>query len=167
MLNGHFVNNPLRGGAFGEFDDFHREIIKRIEIIRGPSSALYGENAFSAVINIITKDTRDIGGARISSGYGSLETYDENIVFGKKYGNVEVSGMIHYRQTSGFDGIVNRDSQTAIDTAFGTSASLAPGKVHDAGQEYALNLKAIYKDFYVEGCTPIKTSSLLWAPNPH
>ncbi|MDE2217675.1 MAG: TonB-dependent receptor [Planctomycetota bacterium] len=151
MLNGHFVNNPLRGGAFGEFDDFPVESIKRIEIIRGPGSAMYGENAFSAVINIITKDAKDIDGARVSSGYGSFETYDENIVFGKRYGKIDVSGMVRYRQTGGFDGIVKRDSQTAIDTAFGTSASLAPGKVYDARQEYDINLKAVYKDFYVEG----------------
>ena len=42
MLNGHFVNNPLNGGAFDEFDDFPVESIKRIEIIRGPGSAMYG-----------------------------------------------------------------------------------------------------------------------------
>ncbi len=56
MLNGHLVNNPLRGGAFVNFDDFPVEGIKRIEIIRGPGSATYGENAFLGVINIITKD---------------------------------------------------------------------------------------------------------------
>ena len=53
MLNGHLVNNPLRGGAFVTFDDFPVEGIKRIEIIRGPGSATYGENAFMGVINII------------------------------------------------------------------------------------------------------------------
>ncbi len=155
MLDGHFVNDPLRGGAFGEFDDFPVESIKRIEIIRGPGSAMYGENAFSAVINIITKDTKDIDGARVSSGYGSFETYDENIVFGKRYGKVDVSGMVRYRQTSGFDGIVKRDSQTAIDTAvapFGIPpASLAPGKVYDARQEYDINLKAAYNNLYFLG----------------
>ena len=86
MLNGHLVNNPLSGAVFSIFDDFPVENIKKIEIIRGPGSALYGENAFTAVINIITKDARDIDGVRVSSGYGSFDTYDENIVFGKKYG---------------------------------------------------------------------------------
>ena len=155
MLNGHFINNPLRGGAFGNFDDFPVESIKRIEIIRGPGSAMYGENAFTAVINIITKDAKDIDGVKVSSGYGSFDTYDENIVFGKKLGKVNVSGMVHYRQSDGFDGIIESDNQTRIDNAlssFGFSrASQAPGRVEDGRQEFDLNLKTTYKDVYFEG----------------
>ena len=155
MLNGHLVNNPLRGGAFGNFDDFPVESIKRIEIIRGPGSAMYGENAFTAVINIITKDAKDIDGVKVSSGYGSFDTYDENVVFGKTYGKVNVSGMVHYRQSDGFDGVVESDNQTRIDNAlssFGFSrSSQAPGRVEDGRQEYDLNLKTVYKDFYFEG----------------
>jgi len=155
MLNGHLINNPLRGGAFGNFDDFPVDNIKRIEIIRGPGSAMYGENAFTAVINIITKDAKDIDGVKVISGYGSFDTYDENIVFGKTYGKVEVSGMVHYRQSEGFDGIVESDNQTRIDnslSSFGFSqVSQAPGRVDDWRQEYDLNLKAVYKDVYFEG----------------
>jgi len=152
MLNGHLVNNPLGGGAFSNFDDFPVESIKRIEIIRGPGSAMYGENAFTAVINIITKDAKDIDGVKVSSGYGSFDTYEENIVFGKTYGNVNVSGMVHYRQSGGFDGIVESDSQTRIDNSFGfPAASQAPGRVEDWRQEYNLNLKADYKGVYFEG----------------
>jgi len=152
MLNGHLVNNPLGGGAFGNFDDFPVENIKRLEIIRGPGSAMYGENAFTAVINIITKDAKDIDGVKISSGYGSFDTYEENIVFGKTYGNVNVSGMVHYRQSDGFDGIVESESQTRIDNSFDfPAASQAPGRVEDWRQEYNLNLKVDYKGVYFEG----------------
>ena len=155
MLNGHLVNNPLRGGAFVNFDDFPVEGIKRIEIIRGPGSAMYGENAFLGVINIITKDAKDIDGVKVSSGYGSFDTYDENIIFGETHGDVGISGMVHYRQTNGFDGIVKGDSQTIVDNSLSSlgfpKASLAPGKVHDGRQEFDLNLKVAYKDFYIEG----------------
>lgn len=151
MLNGHFVSNPLRGGIFGEFDDFPLECIKKIEIIRGPGSAIYGENAFLAVINIITKDTQDIQGVRLSSGYGSFDTYDENVIFGEKYGQVDFSGMARYRQTSGFDGTVKSDFQSTLDNNLGTSASEAPGPVHDGRQEFDLSLKADYKDLWFQG----------------
>ena len=155
MLNGHFVNSPFTGSAFGRFDDFPVENIKKIEIIRGPGSAMYGENAFTAVINIITKDAKDIDGVKVSSGYGSFETYEENVVFGKTYGKVDISGMLHYRQTSGFDGIVESDRQTILDntlSSFGVPAvSQSPGRVHDGRQEYDMNLKVAYKDFYFEG----------------
>ncbi len=155
MLDGHFVNNPLRGRAFNEFDDFPVENIKRIEIIRGPGSAMYGENAFSAVINIITKDAGDIDGVKLTSGYGSFDTYEENVLFGETNGKVSISGMAHYRQTSGFDGIIESDSQTNIDNAlspFGIpAASQAPGSVHDGRQEYDVNLKVVYENLYFLG----------------
>ena len=155
MINGHFVNDPLRGGAFTQFDDLPVGNIKRIEIIRGPGSAVYGGNAFSAVINIITKDAKDIDGVRISSGYGSFDTYEENIIFGKVLGKIEVSGMLHYKQTSGFDGVIESDSQRNIDNAlssFGYSAvSQAPGSVHDSRQKYDMHLKVVYSDFWFQG----------------
>ncbi|MDN3514943.1 MAG: TonB-dependent receptor [Candidatus Brocadia sp.] len=151
MLNGHTVNTTLTGSAFGRFDDFPVENIKKLEIIRGPGSAMYGENAFTAVINIITKDAADIDGVRISSGYGSFDTYEENVVFGERVGKVEVSGMVHYRQTTVFDGEVESDFQTIFDSLFGSNASLAPGRVHDGRQEYDLNLKIAYEGLWLQG----------------
>lgn len=155
MLDGHFVNSPLTGGAFTHFDDFPVENIKKIEIIRGPGSALYGENAFSAVINIITKEAHEIDGVRASSGYGSYETYDENVVFGDTHGPVAVSGMAHYRQTKGFDGVIKSDSQSIIDKQLAPfkipAASVAPGRVEDWRQEYVLDLKMVYENVYVRG----------------
>jgi outer membrane receptor for ferrienterochelin and colicins len=145
MLNGHLVNNPRTGDAFFLFDDFPLENIKRIEIIRGPGSAVYGENAFLAVINIITFDAKDIDGVRISSGYGSFDTYEENVTFGMTYEKINISGMARYRQTTGFDGIVDEDSLSPA------PFSQSPGKVDDGRQEYDLNLRVTYKDFYAEG----------------
>jgi len=155
MINGHFVNDPIRGGAFTEFDDFPVHNIKKLEIIRGPGSAVYGENAFSAVINIITKDANDIDGVKISSGYGSFNTYEENVLFGEIMGKLEISGMLHYRQTSGFDGEIESDTQTILDNSlspFGYPAvSEAPGSVNDGRQEYILNMKVTYTDVWFQG----------------
>lgn len=48
------------------------DMIKRIEIIRGPGSALWGANALSGVINIITKTTRDLKGVSSTLGGSPL-----------------------------------------------------------------------------------------------
>lgn len=56
------------------------ENIKRIELIRGPGSALYGTNAFGGVINVITKDAEDIEGTQVSAGWGSVETKSYSII---------------------------------------------------------------------------------------
>jgi len=51
------------------------EEIDRIEIIRGPGSALYGANAFSGVINIITKTPEKAQGTTLSAIVGEFDTY--------------------------------------------------------------------------------------------
>ena len=51
------------------------ENIDRIEILRGPASALYGANASGGVINIITKEGKDEFRSAISGGYGTFNTH--------------------------------------------------------------------------------------------
>jgi len=52
--------------------------------VRGPSSSLYGSNAFFATINVITKRGRDYDGLEISGEVGSHDTYKPIATFGKK-----------------------------------------------------------------------------------
>ncbi len=57
LLNGRPVREALEGGIKSEmYEAFPVNIIEKIEVIRGPGSVLYGSNAFSAVINVITKE---------------------------------------------------------------------------------------------------------------
>jgi outer membrane receptor for ferrienterochelin and colicins len=51
------------------------EDLGRLEMVRGPGSALYGANAFSGVINIITPPARDVIGTKLTLGGGELETF--------------------------------------------------------------------------------------------
>ena len=50
--------------------------VDRIEIISGPASALYGTNAFTGVINIITKDGKNDPGHEISATFGAWMDID-------------------------------------------------------------------------------------------
>ena len=54
LINGHRIANELGGDTSLDLVPIHS--IKRLEIIRGPGSVLYGPNAFSAVISIFTYD---------------------------------------------------------------------------------------------------------------
>ena len=168
MLNGHLVNDPLRGQPFHFFDDFPVEKIKRLEIIRGPGSAMYGENAFLAVINIITKNANDIDGIRVSGGYGRFDTYEGNILFGKRLKDFDVSGMYRYRETNGFHGVIDRDNQTNIDELLAPigfpAVSQAPGKIRDWRRQYDVNLRMEYKDFYIEGLYLNKNHGIFTSP---
>ena len=53
--------------------------IERIEVVRGPVSALYGDNAMSGVINIITKRPAVTAEAKMSASYGSFDTQNYKV----------------------------------------------------------------------------------------
>jgi iron complex outermembrane receptor protein len=57
--------------------------IKRVEIVKGPGSALWGANATLGVINVITKSGEDIRGSEIVIGGGSYHTWFEHVAVGK------------------------------------------------------------------------------------
>jgi outer membrane cobalamin receptor len=60
LINGRPMRDSFSGGEnFAFYTAFPIQIIKQIEIIRGPGSVLYGSNAFTGVINIITQQPGD------------------------------------------------------------------------------------------------------------
>jgi outer membrane receptor for ferrienterochelin and colicin len=83
LINGRPSRENLFGGIdFPIFASFPIFSIERIEVIRGPGSVLYGTNAYSGVINIITKDIKE-NKTTISSSYGSFDT--KSIEVNNKY----------------------------------------------------------------------------------
>ena len=58
--------------------------IDRIEVMYGPSSLLYGSNAFSGIINVILKKESDIDGFQVLQSLGSFNTKLSEINFGKE-----------------------------------------------------------------------------------
>lgn len=85
MINGRPVFNYSHGGTLWETLPVSFEDIDRIEVVRGPSSALYGPNALAGVINIITQTiTNDSPLVSGNVQAGTLNTYMGDLAFRKK-----------------------------------------------------------------------------------
>ncbi len=78
------MQNPITGERFIFGSNIPLNLYKRIEIVYGPSSALYGADAYAGVINLITKDGSDIDGFEVNTGYVSTNSKIADITFGKK-----------------------------------------------------------------------------------
>jgi outer membrane receptor for ferrienterochelin and colicins len=96
MIDG-VVENSVMGDFAMAGPAYSLHNVERIEIIWGPGSALYGANAFSAVINIITKKGEEVKGAQFQRAFGSYNTSVENVMLGLKKSNIDVvlSGSLY------------------------------------------------------------------------
>jgi outer membrane receptor protein involved in Fe transport len=85
LVDGHRLNDNVYDEAMiGTEFPIDIDLIRRIEIIRGPVSSLYGSNALFAVINIITRRGQDLKGLEASADAGSFNTYEGRISYGRK-----------------------------------------------------------------------------------
>lgn len=88
LIDGHRLNDNIFSTApIGNEFPIDVDLIERVEVIRGPSSSIYGNSAFLGVINVITKTGRDIDGIEVSSSGGSLDSYSARLTYGKLLSN--------------------------------------------------------------------------------
>lgn len=130
LLNGVPISSLFLGDRGNVWGGMPVENVSRIEVIRGPGSALYGADAFAGVINVITKRSDEIAGTDVGARLGSFNSKDAWIEHGGKWGDFDVAAYLRFGQTNGDRQIIEEDAQTAIDHVFGTSASLAPGPLN-------------------------------------
>jgi iron complex outermembrane receptor protein len=111
MMDGHVINsNLLNGGALGYFD-LVMDNIDRIEVVRGPSSALYGTDALVAAINIVTLKAGDMRGSSISVTLGEYDTRQLNLQSGYVGDDLELAFNLNYFDTNGLDAYIKQDAQ--------------------------------------------------------
>jgi outer membrane receptor for ferrienterochelin and colicins len=88
LVDGHRQNEALYGSITSGMDFIvDVDLIDRVEVIRGPSSSIYGSNAFLGVINVITRKGRDIRGGEVSGDGGSFSTYKGRLTYGDRFRN--------------------------------------------------------------------------------
>jgi iron complex outermembrane recepter protein len=86
MINNRPIYNYLKGGTFWETLPVDLNDVEKIEVIRGPAAALYGPNAVSGVINIITREIEKVGPYLVAnSRQGSYQTFINNVSLGYRF----------------------------------------------------------------------------------
>jgi len=112
LLNGHRLNNFFDGKALMNLPV---ENLERIEVIRGPGSALYGAGAFLGVVNIVT-DTSD--GVRSAVSAGGFPEKDDRLAVtvnghasaGQTFGDLRLFADVDVWNQSGDSNIIEHDS---------------------------------------------------------
>jgi iron complex outermembrane receptor protein len=158
LVDGHRINENIYDGVVvdkGNMIDI--DLIKQIEMIRGPASSLYGSSAFLGVINIITKDGRDLDGIQLAADTGSHNTHQGRISYGKLHDNgLEILVSASRHGSKGADRYFAEFDDPA------TNDGVAEGA--DEGHTDSLWAKLNYADFklslaYVEHEKEIPTAS--------
>ncbi len=81
LIDGIQINELNSGGFYGG-GQYNLSEVDRIEVVYGPASVLYGTNAISGIINIITKKANDNQGLNVSYLSGSFDTRSINTGYG-------------------------------------------------------------------------------------
>lgn len=100
LIDGH----PQYMGMFGHpiSDAYQSFLAERVEVLRGPASALYGSNAMGGVVNIVTRKMQHDGVATdVNVGYGSCNTLQTEAVNRLKIKRFSSVVSASYNRTDG------------------------------------------------------------------
>ncbi len=141
LLNGRPVRESHIGGInMPVYKGIPLESIERLEVIRGPGSVLYGTNAFSGVINIITLNPKNNPENEITGGWGSDNTGLVSGNFSKQWEDADffLSGKFFGSDGWGFHGVDGDGAANSVDFA---------------EESYGVFADATYKNFKFMGFT--------------
>lgn len=157
LRNGQRLNDGITGGAMAFTPDYMLDNVKQIEILRGPASALYGANAFVAVVNIITSSPGEDRRSFLSAGSGTRGRLNiegrHALSIGKKLDAVVYGSFLRLD-----DAIKQRDvrravfdsvSDTYMDTVFADRKNLEKNSLLNLGS--TVKLGNLEMDVYVSG----------------
>ncbi len=102
MIDGRSIYNPVMSGVLWSHQMIMLEDVERIEVIRGPAGAVWGANAVSGVINVITKTASATQGALVAASGGSGDDPARSSVrYGAKRGETLAWRTWFHQETNG------------------------------------------------------------------
>ena len=146
-------NQPLIGRSAGTLDLNRISVgnIKQIEIVRGPSSSLYGNNAFAGVINIITEEPKNGLKGNLISSYETHNTFDNNILFSYKKNNFYSSVFFNNYSSDGYD-LIEDDGLNTVNKFKTNTLQVKLGQ--DIGESLKIKINARYYTQLIDNIAP-------------
>ncbi|MEW5799448.1 MAG: TonB-dependent receptor [Bacteroidota bacterium] len=111
--------------------------VKQIEIVKGPTSALYGSDALAGVVNIITERPQEPLSGKLSLRYGTHNTADLSATFESKLENLGATVLLQRSSSDGYDFEPTTPSTTAPSY---TSYTVAPNLTYSMDSNIDLQL---------------------------
>jgi iron complex outermembrane receptor protein len=133
MVDGRSIYVDGAGNVYWKLLPVTLPEIKRIEVLKGPASSIYGFNAFDGVINIITKSPEEMKGTTLQFGGGGLGTISTAAIHAGKVGNFGYrlsAGHDQNTQWRNHDALAFRSNKINVQTDYALSNE---GTVHLAG----------------------------------
>ena len=100
VIDGVEINDPSLGDEV-DFAHLMTHDIERVEVVRGPQSALWGSDAVAGVINIVTRSAAGESAARGFVDGGSFSTWNAGAGLGLVQDRLTVDGGVSYLETDG------------------------------------------------------------------
>ena len=139
MINGAPIKDLVwNSGIF--WRGLPTSMIERVEIIRGPGSALYGSDASAGVINVITKTAGKVRQSEAGVRAGSFDTQSAWLQHGAEWNGFDVNLTADVSRTDSHRPLIARDGQTTRDASTGTNVSYAPGRAEFGWENQDLRL---------------------------
>jgi len=143
MVDGVRINDPSRATRSADIAGIDLSGVERIEVVRGPQSGLYGSDAFSGVINIITQDGKQP--SSLSAEFGSYETYRVSGTLNTKTGIVDFASSASYIDSEGFSSASDKYEGNREKDGFST-LNLSAGVGVQATESLSADISARYVD---------------------
>lgn len=143
LINGFPITNIFTGSRSQAWGGMLVENISRIEVIRGPGSAIYGADAYAGTINIITKNATEIDGLELGASAGSFNEHRAWLQYGGEFAGWQTAFSVQLLDTEGHKEKVGADTQTIYDSFFAPpGVSKAPGGINTGKQSLDTRLEA-------------------------
>lgn len=140
LVNGVPMTSLLFGDRLPGWGGVPVKAIERVEVVRGPGSAVHGADAMAGVINIITWNAETLDDTTAAASWGTFDTRRASLQHGQRWGETQAAIMLNYHATDGDNSLVEADWQSGLDDAFGTDASLAPGRLRRGREDFDVRL---------------------------